>query len=735
MAKSTVTLGGVPLVGNSGIGWQLTTGTAPFQTTFQVTTEDWKRLAGRTGQDHPLDLEITDHRDERITIRHVYILHRLPSDSEARVTFLVADRRWLLPYSFILRDFNITKKSGDRSYLGVVPFAVQDSVDLYDFKEYSLRSGTTRWDARSALESVLSAAAPGWWFVESFPTKQEQAIQNVVLRDTSDVAIQRMLSFVPGAEVYCDTDGFLRIIDATDLSASEEYRKDLPPELRDGQVSELVDRSALRPRNVKVHYVREVECAFTYADAITKPPPDPKLPYMENVMPTVDPETDVLVRDPITGKIGTVTVPMGTWVQFDELLSAWNNTRPAGCAEWKTDTIRKYWVSGGLEGILGGTADKGIPDLVANANISMRVAAIRAHWRRTFRINPRYVDRIRDIQAVRVSPLDPVTGARAASPVWAEMAIIPTSKGEILAPRKDGSKSGWTRNVSSIPGDGENLRDYTQSPARVSMIDRDQGILRVDFVPSMYGTDAQILPSPLVNSENYRTSGKRNLSRQKDEAMGFGMVAEGRVNGLFLDYQTSVIVLLTIVVGAPNNTGQLHTETVNPDEAAKLLNADVEFLGGTGPDLEVFVTPNEATVRHQWKDDGAAEYAVRVLLGTDSTDPSTAGFEVGRRELPGFAWVNENREIKPHARSVAAEALSAWIDQRQGQSVTTMPETLVLRGNISTAGISVGAAPSAAVRAIQEYSPQPRRIDRFATLSDSARKMVLGILPFWNADR
>jgi len=92
---------------------------------------------------------------------------------------------------------------------------------------------------------------------------------------------------------------------------------------------------------------------------------------------------------------------------------------------------------------------------------------------------------------------------------------------------------------------------------------------------------------------------------------------------------------------------------------------------------------------------------------------------------------NGEREIKPHAVSLAAELLANFADNVQGQVVTRMPDTGVkLVGNMSGATIRVGSAPSGKVDAVHSFPGQQRQISRLAVMPESVRQLVLGIVPF-----
>jgi hypothetical protein len=130
-----------------------------------------------------------------------------------------------------------------------------------------------------------------------------------------------LLSYIPGAEVYVDTDGVVRVIDAADLRAPREYIRTLPAATWDGDNLSLIERDKIRPSKVIVHYQREVELLLSYTDdfgATTQSSPGRENPYMDNVIPTVDPTTRITEYNPETNRRETKDVPAGTWVNVSD---------------------------------------------------------------------------------------------------------------------------------------------------------------------------------------------------------------------------------------------------------------------------------------------------------------------------------------------------------------------------------------------------------------------------------
>lgn len=739
--KARITIGGVQLAGTQAVAWKFVGGVAPYTTTFSVHRAAWERLRGVVGR--PLTLEIVDSRGVSTKVEQVYILHEAPSDTPHRVSFVVADKRWKWAYKLIARDFNMPRKTGDRTAFNTVPIEAQTVVDKYDFLSYSL-DGERRWTAQRAVEEVLrllepqGAAGTTSFRIESFPIREtsgrgdagEFTLQGVSLRDSGDVALSRLLSYVPGADVYIDAKGSAVLFDATDLDAVEQYFRQLPPTTYAGEAAAWVDRVHIRPGSVIVHYQREVECLFRFSDDYgggTQATPNRSEPFLENVLPTVDPTTTISDFDPESGQVVQKQVPPGTWVPVNRWLAAMDATRPADSFPWTFDTIRRHWLKGDLDGVLGA---RGL-DLAPTANVALRVQALKQHFRQTFRINRRYMERVRDILAVRVALLDPVTGARAPAAVWAQACSVPSTKGKYMASRsRDPERTKVFLNLDYIaPSEaGTPIVQTPPGPAAVNILDHELGIFRVEWILSPYGLVESFLPCHLVQegSSGVPVSITRDLALQDDKPVGAAMKVESGTNGIFLRDTLHLAVLLTIVPAAPNNERQFHRIEVEADNVAPLFRREFRIKDGQGPPLEVFIPPGEATARFAWANDAAATSTIQQLLGlNDQAAVGLAG------DLSGFVLINEQRHLQGHSASVAAELLTPFADNVQGQMATRVPDDgLRLVGNMAGAVVRVAIAPSAKVDAVHQFPGQQRQISRFAVMPESTRQIVLGTIPF-----
>jgi hypothetical protein len=746
LLKPKITYNGVELAASGAVSWRFTTGTRPYMATFSVYHREWNgKLRPKVGQ--AADLVFVDARGVTTTIKDLTLLHEVPSPAPKLRSFVLADKRWKWQYPLIARDYNVPKKTGDRTAQINVPYPGFVTTDQYDYKGFSLDGGDKVWTARAALEDVLQqlqAESGGFAYtVESFPIQEQTGgtrsftMQNVVLRDQGDVALARLLAYIPGATLWVAADGGVRIINGADLSAAEQYFNSLPGATWDGEKAVVVSRKAIRPGKIVVHYQREVEVLLEYSDNYsggTISSPSYSRPYIENVIQTVDDTTTVTEYDPILKRrITKADLPPGTWVEFRPWLEAMDLQRPPFSDPWTFDTIKLHWLHGDLDGALGA----GGKDHDEDANVSMRIQAIKQHFRQSFRINRRLMDRTRDLKNVSAMLLDPYTGTRAPARVWGQATVIPSKKGERMTRRKDAGEAYLYRNVDYFaPTQGQfsgRTIEAPHGPTKVNILDRDLGIFRLDWILSPYGTDQSFLPCMLEGEDGSFKVPIRDLSKQDDEPMGSGVKVESGTNSIFLADTMSYRVIMTIIPSAPNNKLAFHREELAASDVEAFTQGEWGIGSGTGPDLEVFVAPTEATARFAWQTDSDASATIGRLLGIDQDDPVDSGIEDGI--LPGYAFANEQREIFSHSRAIASELYAAFADSIQGRVATVVPEEgLKLVGNMSGATVQAAAAPSGKVSAMHEFSGVQKPISRLALMNEGARQVVLGIVRFSGDD-
>ena len=760
LQKASVTLGGVALSGISPIVWRFQTGTTPYTTTFTVSRKTWEsKLRSRILR--PQQLVVVDSRGAVSKIKKVYILHEVASDSPNRRSFLVADRRWRWDRVLIARDYNIPKKTGDRDRFNLdLPIETEPFRDKFDFKPYSLHGGESAWTPKQAITDILEQLEPDGFVIESVPrwgiAKQGLAkFQNVYLRDQGNTALARMFAYIPGAAIYIDAVGVARVFDATSLPNAQLAHDSLPPHTWDGDKSAMIDRKKLRPKRVKVHYQREVELVLDFQDDYREGATvarDSAAAFVDNVIPTVDPETLITDEyDPVRDTTVSKRCPPGTYVTFKRWLAAMDLDKPVSSStwDWTFETIKLHWVLGKLDGALGG-GGKDLDEMDEDVPVSARIQALKRHFRQTFRINRNFMEQIRDIQAIRVAVLDPVTGAHAPAAVWGQSCMIPPLKGQLMAGRSDPGSTITHRNLDylALSASGKKkLVETAPGPARIVFLDRDQGIFRIEWILGPFGTVGSYIPCNLAGdfSSNRPVSPRAELAAQDRPGpagvMGVGLRIESGANFLVLRDTMRFKAIVTIVPAAPNNKKQFHIEDVPGGTVSEFFGPQAGMTTGDGPPLEVFVPPNELTSRFAIDDETVAETTVGKLLGLRDPDPRKAGIE--GNDLPGYQITNARRELPGHSESVASEQMVHFADSLHGRVTTRVfkqgiggkESTRQLGGNMSGVALQVSAHPTATVSMTHEFPGKQVPINRFGILGEEARRIVLGIVAFGQGDK
>lgn len=745
--KSRITFAGQPVAGNSTFVWNVVAGPAPYVTTLTFHQSDADNVRRKLGEALPITIE--DGRGRISTIEKVTALFETASDSPNRVTFVVADRRWKWPYKLVARDFNVPRKTGSRNRLNPVPLETSIVVDEYDYLPYSIRSDRTRWTAKQAFEEVLRAVEPDASPVfEGFPVRDgtesgAQTLQNVQLRDSGDAAVGRMLSYIPGADLYIGIDGEIHVFDATDYAGAREQLHHAPHTTWTGEYPREVNKHAVRPSAVHVYYAREVELPVTYRDDLgtTSSDPNRDLPYVDNVIQVTDPTLNVSEFDPVAGAAKTKDVLSGAWVKAEAWLDAMDRDRPANAIPWTFENIRQLWVTDTLESPLGA----GPEEIDAEADVMSRVASLKAHLRQTFRINRRYMERIRNLRAVRSATLDPVTGARTPAIVWTQFTIIPSGKGNLVDRTSEGAnvKGKWTfipyDALKKHESDGSPLFDSAHSPATVEIVDEELGVFHVAWAYNAFGLDGSAIPCLTVyESSNLPAAPTADLSKQDEEPVASNAKVEGTNNGLFLARRKTLKGILTAIPAAPNDETQFERVTVYPADIAAAFASEWGITAGSGPEFHVFVAPTEMTARYAISDFDLALDTARRLFGFGP--PAEPG-----EEWAGYILANDGgssqhypggpRHLRAHAEATAAEILARFPDTVQGAAATIhvgrdlgFPPKLV--GGLESVSLRVSGYPSARVDEVRNFNSTPRAASRFAMLPDQTRQLVLGTLPF-----
>lgn len=687
------TLGGERLLAIGRVGWSLISGTDPHIRTFEMEAGAAQRVLAQTRSGQTLELSIEVPGRVPLKIQKLYALSGGPSAAHPQILeVLVADRRWLLPRLYVERVYNLRRRTGERRILreGDAPEQLAQVVDDVHFAAWSLfprDNPTTRWSARNIVADVLERLVPGDW--EIAPSlSREIDVEGLLISDPGPAALRRALGLLPGADVYVNETGKYVVYDRRD-GGEETVLGNADPPISGPLLTRKSDLRLSRPKRVRVRTVPELELRLDSRSEGGTVTEDTR--EIENVLPV--PDFQLTMAD---GRI----VPQGSWERVDDVLTAWtNDVRPGQTVVLSHDIIQRAWFNGGFFQAFVQLA--GIePDLI----LARRVAAIYEHYRQTWRVDRRMMDRIASLQAVRVGILDAETATRAPAVVYGDWTVIYTLRGGVSEQTRQ-----LSRFADTFDGYATSLADARIAPAVVSILDPEQGIIQFAYELDPHARLAQVAPGKALG----RSAADNELpvaDPREERQGGRGLLA----SHLRLESAHQVATILTIVPGAPNDERRLHEEIVEPAEAFKALGID-SAPPCDGPEWEIRIGAQLETARFAWRDDNAA--AVEDLLGLTGSNPggtARLGEPVNKDRLRALAVAN------------AAALYARFVDRHEGELHTALSPGIRPTGSIAAVTHTLDPNSGATTEAILPTEVDAE--DPIALMPESIRRQILGLV-------
>jgi len=666
------TLAGIPVAANQPHEWTLTAGTKPQQRRIEVSLDAATAIMACRGEPVEYAFEAPGH--PAVRVRDLRIVALLAGSTPYSRSILVADKRWFWSRVHIVRDYNLRRRSGEARLVGEGNFRVENAVQAADvaYAAWSLVNNATRWTAAEMVADVFRAL--GGASVPAISRGVE--VEDLTLNDAGDVAAQKALEYVAGYNVTVDLDGTVRVFDSRDASEASMVAAAGPPGVSPGGYRAMADRANARPRGVEILFEREVELRFDYVEGESPSSTardGAEERRLENVLPLPDVSLSVAGR----------TLYRGTWVGIDDYLSALSGLQPAHANGPLTHAvIRQYYLQ--MWHLLSdryGRDVSGNPDIVW----LRRIAAIRQHWRKTFRVLPPWRDRIRSMRAYRIGTIDTETGTRAPSEAFMDYLSKP-------------SFAGLAKTVTQNTDIGHQVAGYQAllssskaAPARVTVLDEEAGILRVDLTRDPFGEADELAPGNVP----------RLPTREAGQTRGQALVtwATATLNEAF-----GLAVVLTCVQAAPNTSGRLHAEQVTPEEAEKVLGRPIGKCDG--PTWTVAIGGNLQPARFAWSDVHAPQIDQAFYRG-DISFPDTL----------------VNREaIRALAEAEAARIYGTLLDRVDGSfSVRINPDVRVT-GALSM--VTHGIATSGEVTTTLMLAAEREPLNAMAFVPTSVQRAV-----------
>lgn len=653
MSIPVVTLGGIPLNTRDGDdhGWTQSVGVYPDQRVFVLSKDraeaiHAKGLAtpGSRGVG-PLTYEViwsgNKGRKKRKRVKGLYSVGLLPGADTNTWGIRVTDQRYWFSRQLVERSYNMRRRSGQQKVLDddIVPIQVAASAADFTWRRFSLK-GDTPWLALEVLWDVLSVLTETFRFECSTPL--QDSVEGLELHDPGSEALARVFSFLPGLGLVPGDDGFFRVINTLDQSEVRVATAARKRALWYSGDWRVVDRAPARPRYYECYFIPEKEMRFDYYE--TGKPTHARgkeEPFLQNVIKV--PDAKLQMFD------GT-WVNAGAWVQIDDYLLAINNDPrnppPAVPGDLTQEFIREWYLAGWTYVHEAYTMAKAG---VYSPVWSKRVAALQEHWRRSYRIDPAWMDKLRSVKAKRPGVLDQETGTEGGSLAYCDHIIKANIR--TMAP-KNFNDLGW-----EIEGWATKLDDAEPSPVDVEILDGDVGILRITPRIDPWGQGTAICLGQIDGTMPKCDAG---------EADTLWASRQVRLSEFF-----RLAVVLTIIQDVPQGLGRLHKHTVAIEEAAERLPgvkiASMETPAGQQYAESTWqLAVGEETARFGWTDANALAIKNSIWIGT---------------QLSADMLLNPDT-VKAAAEAYAARALALVLDRGEGSFEVSLDPSIQCTGNL-----------------------------------------------------
>ena len=522
-----VKIAGVALPAQSFV-WRFTTGVEPYTTTFVL--PDYQSTILESVQNpvnisikFPTATGIKSNEPSEITISNLYLVSRKHLDL-VNVQWTIADSRWLLQGKKIFAAYNKTLPS--KSSISVFAGNTGSPSDLKVYWE-TLSKGRYVW------WTVKLGGLP--YTMKEIIEKEIEALGLIVRKGDAGLA-----SYIVDNVIMDGTDAVKTIEDFLKM-AKEAMSVNLQGQIyiypvysygaQDGTIKRLADSKVAqgclyyqqkkkgRPKNITVLFEKKVETLVvateenrspvnmgynTRADSryttALKPVFDKGLEWLDNA--------DAIANARIIGCVNVVKCPFnlgdeewigynaGEYVAFSKFLAIFRLTE-------LMDLIGKAWFNGGLELRLTAYFKNLWKKPILTTNLQNKVQmicnAIRTHWRRTYQIDPYYLDLMKSWDVRRVSVINSYDGRTAPSPVYANHFYIP------FARSKETSEASWKSDSYSWDVAVNDSSLTKPAPAVINIVNSKLGIFEVQYLKPIdpgvsltgpFSLTAVPLPSP-----------------------------------------------------------------------------------------------------------------------------------------------------------------------------------------------------------------------------------------------
>lgn len=734
--------GTYPLLGQAPIAWQFTEGVQPSTGIFEMPPDYAKRLVNKSSKE-PVVLEFEANKVV-VRVRELWVEGTRPGPHKYISAVMLSDRRRFLKYGAVAGRYNIPREIGVKRVRNNAELTLQAVIPQVWYAAYSLKNPSAypadpknKWQYLEMLEDVYGQAME----IEKLHTgtpvpalavrAEIQAlnpnipIETLTILGQADTGLAQAYGQCPEAGFTVDAAG-LYIVYSRVNGAEAATVKALGPEVAHKGHVEVISNRNMRSGKIEVYWPIESEVRFdalepddgaTQTDVV-----DQRL--MQNIIPTPD------FQLPTTGDSIYVT---GSPVPLLTILGLWGTPPGIGGSSLTLATIRKA-IPGYIDLLgpllLAGNAD---PD----HDWGSRLAALRSHFRLTYKLPPRWLDRWVSFKPYRVGIADNFTQQRASSEVWADFYMVGCSR-SFFKNRKQGQPLAYITNVRnflptdpSVPWSSAAKRLTSRNrvaPFQLSILNPDLGIIHLTSRADMARIYENVGMGRVITSgapEARDQEPSADFARMDKHPVTFDMV-ESVDQVPTLDNSSppfQVTVIVTATPASPNNLRQFYKITVEPKDVKEFFPAAAQVWldDSVGPTYRVMVNPGleggRAMIR--WHDDRWQD--IEKLFGVLEGEPNLEGLVVNRNTTT----VSKDL-LAPNldniSRALAARVWARYGDRMQGGMEGHLNAQAVLDGWAASVGHHIDGR---GVATTSISLPDALPFFDFVTLLDGATQAIL----------
>ena len=691
---------------DSGFDWPLIDGVDAYSMTLVLPVEQAERLFAGAKR-HGSKLEGVSG-DKRKTFEKLTIMGTSPTASPHLRELVLVDRRHVWEYGpALVRRYNVPRKSGGRKRLGAdgQPLAIREIVDVLSYQPWSLNNGKP-WTAAEILTDLLDHLVPGEWVDRDGVLSGKvllPEIQDLQIAALPGAALATVLTQLGGRiGLFVRATGQIALIDRLGggerelLGASKGQTQTRGarglPRIVGGPLWEEQDRRMERPSAVR--------CLFMPAAEIRVDHQETAAADAGTTTGAVSPRAYQVLRYPedVTAGSPARTIVESTWGNLDEFLEFLATQTLDGFPRLTREIFRKGYLRG-IEQAYAYVDGSGV--------WSARGAAIREHYRSTYRLGRPWIDRVSSIRAYRVSVEDYVTGSQGAALVYQDFAEWPTWRGIGSTSAKDPpGQRDMVRNRYANPSAprggsivGTPIASMKAAPAALKIEDEDLGIFSVQFVFDSTGQAARYVPSALQSQR----------MPSEDPSAKYAYLQEG-----WLSETHELSAILTVQPAAPNDERLLYPVEVKLEDVAHLLPTKAGRKAD-GPVLDVIIESSRELARFEW------DVSKASLI--------YAAFDEKQGDGPGVSLADAYGDpvnlpiLQAISKAVAARVYASFEDHLEGGLQTGWSPDLEPMGVAKIVSHSIGRDGA---RTTMDLPPTPPPVSEAPFLPVAIQRMLGG---------